>query len=526
VTTVPRPKAYSYIRFSTPEQAEGDSLRRQTEVAREYAARHKLDLDEELTFRDLGVSAYRRRNVAKGALGDFLVAVREGRVEQGAFLLVEALDRVSRQAPWDAAETMRDIVREGVNVVDLSDNGRVYNTENLRADPMAFLMMVVRFMRAHEESLTKSRRVADAYERKRADAANGVSGEPFTRMLPAWLRWDKDAREHVAIRERAAIIRDIFESAAAGTGQHSIAHRLNAKGVETWGTGKRKAARWHRSYVRKILTNSAVVGTFTPHRALKDDTGKRVRKPQEPIENYWPAVVDRELFERVSARIGATAPRGRNAGRAPVSIFAGVLKCAHCGDTAIRITKGAHKYLVCSKAHARGDCKRQAVRYADVESALCENIDAVIEDAPRGHDTTELEMHIAGWEEAVSEIGVAARALAEELARERSEAVRRALQDKDREWERAQETLRDLKARRDTLTSTYVLRRLNTLRDSLQREPLSVVDANNALKEAVSKVVLNPEAGRLIIYWRHADEPSEGVAFQSRHSTTFDKVGE
>jgi DNA invertase Pin-like site-specific DNA recombinase len=36
-----RPKAYSYIRFSTPEQAAGDSLRRQTAKAREYAARHE-----------------------------------------------------------------------------------------------------------------------------------------------------------------------------------------------------------------------------------------------------------------------------------------------------------------------------------------------------------------------------------------------------------------------------------------------------------------------------------------------------
>ena len=53
-----RPRAYSYIRFSTPEQMKGDSLRRQTEAAEKYAAINGLDLDDELTFRDLGVSAY------------------------------------------------------------------------------------------------------------------------------------------------------------------------------------------------------------------------------------------------------------------------------------------------------------------------------------------------------------------------------------------------------------------------------------------------------------------------------------
>ena len=65
----PCPKAYSYSRFSTPEQADGDSLRRQTEAARDYAARHNLALDEELTFHDPGMSAYHGLNAEAGALG-------------------------------------------------------------------------------------------------------------------------------------------------------------------------------------------------------------------------------------------------------------------------------------------------------------------------------------------------------------------------------------------------------------------------------------------------------------------------
>ena len=37
--TAGKPKAYSYVRFSTPGQAKGDSYRRQTEAANEYAQR-------------------------------------------------------------------------------------------------------------------------------------------------------------------------------------------------------------------------------------------------------------------------------------------------------------------------------------------------------------------------------------------------------------------------------------------------------------------------------------------------------
>ena len=108
-----RPKAYSYIRFSTPEQAVGHSLERQMEAARSFATRRGLELDEALTFRDLGVPAFRGRNAKRGALADFLTAVREGRVAKGAYLLVESLDRVSRQNAWDAADTMRAITKEG-----------------------------------------------------------------------------------------------------------------------------------------------------------------------------------------------------------------------------------------------------------------------------------------------------------------------------------------------------------------------------------------------------------------------------
>ena len=91
-----RPKAYSYLRFSTPDQMKGDSFRRQAEMASAYAERHGLDLDEGLTFHDLGVSAFRGKNVVEGALGQFISAVNDGRVQPGSYLLVENLDRLSR----------------------------------------------------------------------------------------------------------------------------------------------------------------------------------------------------------------------------------------------------------------------------------------------------------------------------------------------------------------------------------------------------------------------------------------------
>ena len=73
-------KAYSYIRFSSAEQAIGDSLRRQTEGAEQWCTERGITLDE--TLRDLGVSAYRGANRTEGALRSFLDLVERGEVEE------------------------------------------------------------------------------------------------------------------------------------------------------------------------------------------------------------------------------------------------------------------------------------------------------------------------------------------------------------------------------------------------------------------------------------------------------------
>jgi DNA invertase Pin-like site-specific DNA recombinase len=114
-------RAYSYLRFSTPEQLKGDSLRRQTELAERYASTHALQLDTELNLRDLGVSAYRGANLETGALGAFLDAIKQRIVEPGAYLLVESLDRVSRKAARKAVRVLEEIVEAGVTVVTLND---------------------------------------------------------------------------------------------------------------------------------------------------------------------------------------------------------------------------------------------------------------------------------------------------------------------------------------------------------------------------------------------------------------------
>src|SRR5881227_495642 len=92
--------AYSYIRFSHPDQAKGDSLRRQTELRDAWLARNHVSLDTSLSLEDKGVSGYtgeHRDNPDRHALAAFVGLVKKKRIARGSYLIVESLDRLSRE---------------------------------------------------------------------------------------------------------------------------------------------------------------------------------------------------------------------------------------------------------------------------------------------------------------------------------------------------------------------------------------------------------------------------------------------
>ena len=67
--------AFSYMRFSTSEQANGDSIRRQTEARDKWFDAHPdVKLDTSLNMVDAGRSAYHRdaKSFATYALGQFV----------------------------------------------------------------------------------------------------------------------------------------------------------------------------------------------------------------------------------------------------------------------------------------------------------------------------------------------------------------------------------------------------------------------------------------------------------------------
>jgi DNA invertase Pin-like site-specific DNA recombinase len=336
-------KVYSYVRFSTAIQAVGASKRRQTENAERFVAERKelgWVLDKTLKLADLGVSAYKGKNVTEGALGAFLEAVREGKVAHGSVLLVENLDRISREQVMTALELFLGILRQGIRIVTLID-GQEYSSESLKDNPYRLIISLVSMIRAHEESAVKGQRVADAWERKRQAALKDK--KPLTKQCPAWLTI-KDGK-YVKIEERVELVREMFRRMADGEGQGRIAEDFTRRGVMPWGGKKHKTgARWHDSYLQLIASNRAVLGEFQLHKG----NGKDKRTPVgEPIKNYFPAIIPLDLFVKVNAAREARRIRGcvGRLGDGVPNLFQGLLYDGQTNRRCVYIDHGKWQYL-------------------------------------------------------------------------------------------------------------------------------------------------------------------------------------
>src|SRR5580698_8423813 len=103
---------YSYLRFSTKEQSKGDSFRRQTDRTAAVCQAFDLVLDDTFNLKDLGVSAFKGKNLAEGSpLNAFLIAAKAGKVKKNSVLIVESLDRLSRNDIDECLPLFLDIIK-------------------------------------------------------------------------------------------------------------------------------------------------------------------------------------------------------------------------------------------------------------------------------------------------------------------------------------------------------------------------------------------------------------------------------
>lgn len=325
-----------YARFSNQEQAQGDSKSRQLKLCRDMIAQQGWQGSRDRELVDEGLSAYSGANRAPGGLlYAFEQEAEGGRYRNGHVLIVENLDRISRQGYDAILPFLQKLTGQGVTVATV-DGNRVYPAFE-RVTMASVIEAVVKSELSREESEKKSKRLRAA-QNKRVEEAKANAGQHIshTATVPAWLtteRISKPAERPVykmgLNEERVALLREIFQLTIDGYGTPSIAKMLNARGEPVWShLGQRSNNGWTVGYLTKIVLNRAVLGEYHPMNSPRsgEQTSKGI-----VVLNHFPQAIDPVMYARASA---ARNSRQRTSGSWQIThnnLFSGIAKCGICG---------------------------------------------------------------------------------------------------------------------------------------------------------------------------------------------------
>ena len=310
-----------------------------------------MQLDASLTMLDEGLSAYHQRHVTKGALGVFLAAIDDGAIPAGSVLIVEGLDRLSRAEPILAQAQLAQVVNAGITVVTASD-GREYNRERLKAQPMDLVYSLLVMIRAHEESDTKSKRVRAAIHRQcQSWIAGTYRGRVRNGRDPHWVREAEDGSLALA-PERAEAVKLAIQMFREGHGAVRIVRRLAELGMQYTRNGNAS------QHIYKLIRSRALIG----EKVIEVD-GVEYR-----LQGYYPPLLTEATFDELQH--AATTRRGQKGVGAIVPIITGIgiSRCGYCGGALSSqnlMTRGkladgkpqaGHRRLICASYSNGGGC--------------------------------------------------------------------------------------------------------------------------------------------------------------------------
>ncbi|MEX0610302.1 MAG: recombinase family protein [Balneolaceae bacterium] len=381
------PLAYSYIRFSKPQQAKGDSERRQTEDINPEAIAQKLGLrlDDKLNLIDRGKSGFTGEHRTKGALGEFERLIEDGEITPGSVLIIEELDRLTREALLEAVHLMTGILLKGVGIYTGMDEQH-YTKEDF--DFGQLVLSANKLQTGHEESLKKSNRLKSTWKEKRKKAESG--GKKLTAVSPMWLKAVREKTDNESEKgdvigftvkeDIAEAVREIYHLKAEGMGNKKIANTLNQseKFFIPPSSNRNKTGGWTGSTIQRFVSDRRVLGEFQPYKKNRDTNYKRVIDG-DPIEGYYPAIVDEDLYYAVQNRMQRFKEKnGHPGGRTGKvkNIFSHITKCGKCGGSMHFIDKGkppkGRQYLRCDTSrrglvddNGKRQCTAPNIRYDD-----------------------------------------------------------------------------------------------------------------------------------------------------------------
>jgi DNA invertase Pin-like site-specific DNA recombinase len=319
-------RVWSYARWSSDAQTNGDSFRRQLDLAENWCNQRGLTLEG--AEKDEGISAKAGRNRAAGSGLSTLL----GKVRPGDYLLVEDNDRLSREDWLTASNFIAQILDKGVKLVTLQNNNEI-DSERFRRNPGVFLQSILKSFLANDENVKRGARVRESWAARKAAVARGE--KPINQNLPCWLRWNRETDQVEIAEEKAAVVRRMFALYLESGSLFHVSRTLNNEG----------AIRVSRNSNGKGFSNDFVWRCLTNRAALGECMGK---------PGLFPRLVSDEDFYQVAERLKAGRHNTVRHKATGDNLLRGLAVCSKCGARLHRHVQGrngnVYSYLICGSA--------------------------------------------------------------------------------------------------------------------------------------------------------------------------------
>lgn len=324
-----RQRVAAYCRVSTDSEEQINSYEAQKEY---YTQKIEENPDWELAgiFADKGLSGTSMKR--RKEFNKMIAACKRGRIDT---ILTKSLSRFARNTV-DCLETVRMLKAHGIGIIFEKEN------INTLTESSEFLITLFSgFAQAESESLSKN-----VVWGKQKSLEDGNVSFQYKKMLG--YREGKDGMPEI-VQSEAETVRRIYRRYLDGCSLEQIRQELDADGIPT-AIGVKA---WSHQVVQNILTNEKYMGDALLGKTyITDCISKRVRKnkgerPMCYVENNHPAIIPRELFQRVQEEMTRRASKRKvmqKSGKTELGKYSAkyalseLLVCGECGTPYKRVT--------------------------------------------------------------------------------------------------------------------------------------------------------------------------------------------
>lgn len=329
-------KGIIYARFSCGRQTE-QSIEGQLRKCHEFAKKNDIVIVKEYIDR------------AKTAQNDnrpfFQKMIADSEKREWEYVIVYSVDRFSRD-DGDYGADKRILRNNGVKLLSATETigTNADGTENLGGILTEGLLVALAKYYSRELSQKIRRGQYESLQKKNYLGGSVIFGY-----------YVKDKK--ICINEaEAEIVREMFELYSKGKSAFDIEALFKKKGFKT-----RRGAYFHHNSIMNLLKNPKFIGTY--------EFGGQV------FEDYHPAIISKDLFERVQERIKRNKLTPSRSKAKEEYILTGKLYCGHCktpmaGESGTSHTGQSYYYYKCSRRKNKAKCDKKAIKKEVLENLV------------------------------------------------------------------------------------------------------------------------------------------------------------